>query len=123
MKKVLILAALAALVVPGTALATKPADGPQVQYILQGKLSGYDPVFGCVTIYVTGSNYRASALVGQALTFSFDENSKISLNGLATISDDDNGTVKITASKDIASLDLDATLQNTPVTQVIDLGP
>ena len=125
MKKVLVLAALAALVIPATALAGKPPakPAPQVQYILQGKLSAYDPFWNSVTIFVTGSNERASVLTGQALTFSLDSNTKLSLGGLPTISDFDNGQIKVTAPKDLAPGSLDEVLQNTAPNQVVDLGP
>jgi hypothetical protein len=125
MKTALILA-IGALMVPSVALAAKPGpSGPAVMYILTGKLSAYDPNpnGGCITIVVTDSNYRAGALKGQALTFPVDASTKISLaNGLNTITDNDTGTIKIQAGKDISSLDLDWMLQATTAGQVVDAG-
>jgi len=121
MKTALILA-IAALMVPSVALAAKPGpSGPTVTYMLQGKLSAYDG--SSVTIVVSDSNYRAAALQGRALTFSLDASTKISLaNGLTTINDDDNGTIKIQAPKDIAAVDLDWMLLGSTPSQVIDQG-
>jgi len=132
MKKALILA-IAALAVPSVALAAKPDPsgkgkdgGPNVMYVLDGKLSAYTPypaADASITIVITASNGHGEVLVGQALTFPLDASTKISLaNGLTSIADDDNGTVKISAPKNVSSRDLDWILQANLATQVIDAG-
>ena len=131
MKKALLLV-IAALMVPSIALAAKPAPaakggkgGPKVVYVLKGKLSAYSaynaPTNGSITIVVSHANYHGKALRGMTLTFPLDAKSKISLeNGLTTITDNDNGIVKVKAAKNIAAANLAATLQAIAARQVVD---
>lgn len=138
MKKLLLLA-IAALMIPGVALAkgnpghggsgTKGKSAPKVMYVLKGTLSGYSAYDsststpGSITIVVSRANRHGAALKGQTLTFPTDANTRISLqNGVTTISDNDKGIVKIKAPKRIAAADLASTLQTYDAKQVVDQG-
>lgn len=134
MKRALLIL-IAALLIPGAALAKgKPGTGPgkskgapKVVYVLKGKLSGYSaynaPNNGSITIVVSKANYHGKALKGQTLTFPLDAKSKITLeNGVTTITDGDTGIVKVRAPKKIAAADLATTLQSIPARQVVDQG-
>jgi hypothetical protein len=129
MKKAIVLV-LAALALPGVALAAKPASpgksAPKVQYVLRGSLSAYTPynsvgpVMGSITIMIKSSNYHAKALKGQSLTFVVDAKTKVNVK---TIKDGDKGIVKIRALKRIPAANLAATLQAAPARPVIDQAP
>jgi hypothetical protein len=141
MKKTLLIA-IAALMIPGVALAkANPGHGkngvpgthgrsaPKVLYILKGTLSGYSAYDsatstpGSVTIVVGRANYHGKALKGQTLTFPTGAATKITLeNGATTITDGDRGIVKIRAFKRIAAADLASTLQASSARQVLDHG-
>lgn len=138
MKKTLVLA-IAALMIPGVALAKgNPGHGgpgshgksaPKVLYILKGTLSGYSAydsstsTNGSITIVVGRANYHGKALKGQTLTFPTDSKSRITLeNGATTVTDGDKGLVKIKAPKRVAAADLAATLQTYSARQVVDQG-
>jgi hypothetical protein len=133
MKKALILV-IAALMVPGVALAAKPSKGPktppQTAYVLKGTLSAYTAynaesmTNGSITILVQHANHHQTKnLKGQSLTFVVDKNTKISLeDGLSTITDGDRGVVKVRAAKHIPAADLASTLQAQPARQVVDQG-
>lgn len=134
MTKALVLV-LAALAIPGAALAAKPANtggkgAPNVAYILKGTLSAYTAydattqTNGSITIVVAHANHHGKGLVGQTLTFPVDANTRISLNdGVSAIADNDSGIVKIRAAKKIAAADLAATLQTASARQIVDQGP
>lgn len=131
MKNALNFAALAGasvgLVATSAPSATAAGQGaPKVMYVLEGKLSAYSPYSasspGSVTIVVSQANYHAENVVGQALTFPLDASSKVTLGNRKTISDFDNGIIKINAPKDIAPRDLDWILMATPAAQVVDQG-
>jgi hypothetical protein len=141
MKKGLLLAAVAALMITPAAAFAKGGPGkggpgsgkgaPNVMYVLRGTLSAYRPYNnsiygsqnGSITITVKGGNHHAKALNGQALTFPVDANTKIVLvNGVAAIADGDRGLVKIKAPRRIAPVDLASTLQGLAAFQVIDKG-
>jgi hypothetical protein len=130
---------IAALVIPGVALAkgkppTKGNHGKaKVQYILKGDLSGFSAFSspstnGSVTILVDSSNRHGKALKNMPLTFTgmVTSNTKIVLdNSVTVITDGDQGIVKLRAPKeprDLSRSDLAAILQALPVRQVIDQG-
>lgn len=134
MKKALFFA-IAALLVPGVALAKgKPPTGPgshgksapKVLYILKGTLSGYTAFSapstnGSITIVVSRANYHGKALKGQTLTFPVDAKTKVVFpNGATTITDGDKGIVKVRAPKRIAAADLASTLQTFSAKQIVD---
>jgi hypothetical protein len=135
---------IAALLIPGVALAKgpKPGKGPtgthgkaKVSYVLKGSLSAYtayDPgtsTNGSITIDVKHTNKHARALKGMQLTFTgmVGANTKISLpDGVTVINDGDLGFVKVRAPKEPKSMsgpDLAAILTALPVRQVADRGP
>jgi hypothetical protein len=143
MKKVLPLM-IAALLIPGAALAKgpNPATGPNtnhgkanVKYVLKGKLSGYlaydssTSTNGNITIDVSHANRHGRALKGMSLTFKGEVTSttKIRLaDGVSVIADNDLGIVKVRAPREPKSMsgsDLAAILTALPVRQVIDQGP
>lgn len=134
---------IAALMIPGVALAKGPKPdkgGPanhgkaKVQYVLKGTLSASTPfdsstsTNGSITIDVMHSNRHGRALVGQSLTFSGEvaSNTKVVLpDGVTVITDGDRGIVKLRAPKepkDINASDLAAILTVLPVRQIIDHG-
>ena len=132
MKKALLIV-FAALMIPSVALAAKPAHvtkaPPQATYELKGTLSNYTPynsvgpVNGSITILVSDANPGAKSLKGQTLTFAVDSHTTIELkDGLTTITNGDDGMVKVRAAKDIAPAALAATLQASPATQIHDHG-
>jgi hypothetical protein len=133
MKKALILV-IAALMVPGVALAAKsPAKGPKkppmTSYVLKGTLSGYtaydatSSTNGSITILVQHTNAHAKSLKGQTLTIPVDGNTKVTLDdGVTAITDGDRGVIKIRAAKHIPAADLATTLQATPAKHVVDHG-
>ena len=134
MKKALILV-IAALMVPGVALAAKnPSHGPkkptQTTYVLKGTLSSYTAynsdtqTNGSITILVRHANHHSTkTLKGQTLTFPVDAKTKISLaDGVTAITDGDRGVVKVRAAKHIPAADLASTLQAQSARQVVDQG-
>jgi hypothetical protein len=145
MKKVLPFV-LAALMIPGVALAkgpnpkagTHPNHGKaKVMYVLKGMIyaySAYDSSTstpGSITIDVNHSNRHGKLLVGQTITISLGANTKINLeNGVTAIAASqpgDLGMVKVRgpklAFKSAALGDLQNALQNQPAHMVTDLGP
>ena len=132
---------LAALVLPGVALAKAPTKGThtnkgkaKVQYVLHGQLSAFSPfdsatnTAGTITLMVTSSNRHGRVLKGQTLTFPMvTANTKLVLaNGVTLISDGDLGIVKVRAPKepkDVSAADLTTLLTGMPVRQIIDPGP
>jgi hypothetical protein len=131
---------VAALAVPGAALAKPPhpahpahpnhgKSAPKVMYVLKGNLSGYSAydsttsTNGSITIDVKRANRHGRALKGVTLTFSVSAQTKIVFrHGTTAISDGDRGIVKIKAPKRIAAADLASTLQALNARQVIDQG-
>ena len=143
MKKVLPFM-IAALLIPGAALAKgpKPGKGPggnngkaKVLYVLKGTLSGYSPydsstsTNGSITIDVTRANRHGRALKGTQLVFQDEITSgtRISLgDGVSAIVDNDKGLVKVRAPREPTSMsgsDLAAILTTLAVRQVVDQGP
>lgn len=137
MKRALIFV-VAALMVPGVAFAKgNPGHGhqggksaPKVNYVLKGTLSAYTAYDaatstpGSITIAVTRSNHHGNALKGQTLTFPVAATTKVSLeDGLTTITDKDNGLVKVRAPKKIDAASLASTLQTYSAKQIVDQGP
>ena len=134
MKKGLLLAVLAALMItPAVALAksdTGPMGNPRVLYILRGTLSAYTAydagtqTAGSITILVKRANYHGWALRNTSLTFPVGATTTIVLNnGVTAIADGDRGAVKVKAPLRIAKADLAATLQTKTARQIIDNGP
>lgn len=142
MKKVLP-CMIAALLIPGAALAKgpKPGNGPsgnngkaKVLYVLKGKLSGYSAydsstsTNGSITIDVSRANRHGRALKGMQLVFTGEVTSgtKITLNnGVTAIADNDNGLLKVRAPREPKSMsgsDLAAMLTTLAVRQVVDQG-
>lgn len=136
MKKGILVAVAAALMIAPAAAIAKPGHGhghggksaPKVMYVLHGNLSAYTPYNnsiygpapGSITIDVKHSNHHGKALKGQTLTFPVGPNTKISLeNGAALITDGDRGIVKVKAPKKLDS----ATLQTMTARQIVDQGP
>jgi hypothetical protein len=142
MKKVLPLL-IAALMIPGVALAKGPntGSGPgshgkaKVLYVLKGDLSAYQAydsttsTDGSITIDVKRANRHGWALKGMQLQFSgmVTSNTKISLpDGVTVITDGDRGIVKVRAPREPRSMSgsaLAAILTALPVKQVVDQGP
>jgi hypothetical protein len=132
--------AVAALMIPGVALAKGPQQGThtnngkaKVMYVLKGTLSAFSPYNsstgnGSITIAVTHSNRHGKALVGTSLTFTgmVASNTKVVLpDGITVITDGDRGIVKLRAPKeprDISASDLAAVLTALPIRQIIDQG-
>jgi len=134
MKKGLLLAFVAALMITPAVSVAKGATGsvanPKVMYVLHGTLSSYTAYNavtstpGSITILVKSSNYHGRALKNTSLTFPVGANTKIVLNnGVTAIADNDSGIVKIKAVKKVAAADLAATLQAQTARQIIDNGP
>jgi hypothetical protein len=135
---------IAALMIPGVALAKGPNPKSaknhtnhgkaKVQYVLKGSLSAstaFDSstsTNGSITINVMHSNRHGRALVGQSLTFTGDvvSNTKVVLpDGVTVITDGDRGILKLRAPKepkDISATDLATILTALPVRQIIDQG-
>jgi hypothetical protein len=143
MKKVLPLM-IAALLIPGAALAKGPKPGKvpggnngkaKVLYVLKGKLSGYTAydsstsTNGNVTIDVSRANRHGRALKGMQLIFTGEITSgtRITLrDGVSVIADTDRGLVKVRAPREPKSMsgtDLAAILTTLAVRQVVDQGP
>ena len=143
MKKVLPLM-IAALLIPGAALAKGPNSNQgthtnqgkaKVLYVLKGTLSGYSAydsatsTNGSITIDVKRANRHGRALKGMSLTFTGEvaSNTKIVLrDGVTLIADGDCGLVKVRAPKepkDMSGADLAAILTALSVRQVVDQGP
>lgn len=137
MKKTILIAAAAALLLAPTAALAKGGAGhgkggkaaPKVMYVLHGTLSAYTAydaatsTNGSITIAVTSANHHGRSLANSSLTFPVGPKTKISLeNGVTAIADGDNGLVKIKAAKKIAPADLAATLQAATPFQVVDDG-
>jgi len=131
-KKTLALLVLA-LVIPGAALAAKPAAkptkpttnqskaAPKVMYVLKGTLSGYtaatSTTTGSITIHVTHSNYHGRLLKGTDLSFAVSTKTTTTLNGNTTIADGTRGVVKFRALKNVSNTGLMAALTAaTPMT-------
>jgi hypothetical protein len=134
MKRALIFA-VAALMVPGVALAKgNPGHGnqggksaPKVVYTLKGALSSYTAydsstsTNGTITILVSKANKHGKALKGQSLTFPVDAKTKVTLrHHTTTITDGDKGIVTVRAPKKIAAADLASTLQTYSARHVVD---
>jgi len=145
MKKVLPFV-LAALMIPGVALAkgpnpkagTHPNHGKaKVMYVLKGMVYAYTAYDsststpGSITIDVNHSNRHGKLLVGQTITISLGPNTKINLaNGVTSIAASqpgDFGMVKVRgpklAFKSAALTDLQTALANQPAHMVTDWGP
>ena len=142
MKKVLPFL-IAALMIPGVALAKGPTSGngpsgthgkAKVLYVLKGNLSAYQAydsttsTNGSITIDVKRANRHGWALKGMQLQFTgmVTSNTKISLpDGVTVITDGDRGIVKVRAPREPRSMsgaDLAAILTALPVKQVVDQG-
>jgi hypothetical protein len=139
MKKVLLLL-IAALMIPGVALAKGNPGGhgnhgkANVKYVLKGKLSAYTAfdsstsTNGTITIDVARANRHGRVLEGQQLVFTgmVTSSTKISLpDGVTVIADNDRGIVKVRAPKeprDISASDLTSILTALPVRQIVDQG-
>ena len=134
---------IAALMIPGVALAKGPNPNKgghgnhgkaKVKYVLKGNLSGYTAydsatsTNGSITIDVMRANRHGSVLKGTQLTFTgmVVSSTKISLSdGVTVITDGDRGIVKVRAPReprDISASDLGAILTALPVRQVVDQG-
>ena len=127
----LILVAIAAMLVPGFALAkgkpTNPGSqgahgAPKVMYVLRGSLTAYtaatDSVDGSVTIVVKSANHHGASLVNQTLQIPVSSATKI----VGTFAANDNGVVKVRAPKNTPASALVAALQSAKAWQVIDQG-
>ena len=135
---------IAALLIPGVALAKgpKPGKGPgsnhgkaKVLYVLKGTLSAYSPydsttpANGSITIDVSRANRHGRALKGMQLVFTgqIASGTRISLgDGVTAIADNDNGLVKVRAPREprtMSGSDLAAILTTLAVRQVVDQGP
>ena len=128
MTRLALTAALAALVIPAAALATKPPHPttpatPTISYILHGTLTAYTAANGntpgSVTISVksavSGGNHVAKALKGHSYTLVVTSTTKVTLHK-GSFTANDKGTVKFQAKKGLT----DATGQT--ATQVLDQG-
>lgn len=145
MKRVLPFA-IAALLIPGVALAkgpnpnkgTHPNHGKaKVMYVLRGMVYDYKAYDsntntpGSITIDVNHSNRHGKLLVGQTITISTGAKTKLLLkNGVTSVAatqPGDVGTVKVRASrlafKSAMLSDVQNALQDQPAFQVIDRGP
>jgi hypothetical protein len=146
MKKVLPFA-LAALIIPGVALAKGPNQGThtnhgkaKVMYVLKGLLSNYTAytpaangnpaVDGQITIQVQHANRHGKLLVdAQPIVIDVGQNTKINLeNGVTQIAaSGDYGMVKVRAArlafKSATLADVQAALLNQPAHMVTDWGP
>ena len=144
MKKVLPFA-IAALMIPGVALAKGPNPGThtnhgkaKVMYVLRGMIYGYTAYDsttstpGSITIDVSRSNRHGKLLVGQTpLTVTIGPNTKVLLtNGVASIPPPHPATTAWSRSGPRGWLsrastvpDVQNALMNQPAHQVIDRGP
>lgn len=137
---------LAALMIPGVALAKgpKPNSGShanhgkaRVMYVLRGMIYAYTPYDsststpGSITIDVNHSNRHGKLLVGQTITISVGAHTKIRLmNGATSVAaaqPGDHGTIKVKASKlaykSATLTDVQTALLNQPAHMVTDRGP
>lgn len=131
MRKLLVVL-VAALLVPGLALAKgKPTDPgksgtagsnakPMVMYVLRGTLTAYAGASGSgngsVTITVKGANHHGASLVGKSLTFAVSASTKI----VGAFAANDNGLVKLRGPK--AGLGDPTNFGSLVAKQVIDQG-
>jgi hypothetical protein len=144
MKKLLPFA-IAALIIPGVALAkgqptkgTHPDHGKaNVMYVLRGAVyayTAYDSTTstpGSITIDVNHANRHGKLLVGQTITISTGANTRVQLkNGVTSIAaaqPGDRGTVKVRgarlAFKSATLADVQTTLLNQPAFKIADSGP
>ncbi len=137
---------IAALMIPGVALAKgkPPTAGThtnhgkaKVMYVLKGMIYGYTAFDsttstpGSITIVVNHSNRHGKLLVGQTISISTGANTKVLLqNGVTSIAataPGDVGMVKVRASrlafKSATLADVQNALLNQPAFQIIDSGP
>lgn len=144
MKKA-VLFAIAALIIPGAALAKGPNPNAgthtnkgkaKVMYVLKGMIYGYlayDPGTGSpgsITIDVKRSNRHGRLLVGQTVTIPLGANSQVLMeNGVTSISPaqpGDRGMIKIRAPrvafKGATTTLMTSTLANLPAKMVVDWG-
>lgn len=141
LKKVLPFA-VAAMMIPGAALAKGPHPNKgthanhgkaTVMYVLRGMIYAYTPATsgpGSITIDVNHSNRHGKLLVGQTVTISIGAKTKIRLkNGVTSVAASqpgDRGMVKIRASrlafKSATLADVQNALLDRPAFQVIDRG-
>ncbi|HJQ49937.1 MAG TPA: hypothetical protein VJ838_05445 [Gaiellaceae bacterium] len=144
MKKLLPFA-IAALMIPGVALAKGPnpragthtnQGKAKVMYVLKGMIYNYlaydagTSTPGSITIDVKHSNRHGKLLVGQTITVTLGANSRVLMdNGVTSIAASqpgDSGMVKVRgprmAFKGAASLDLQNALAAQPAHMVIDWG-
>jgi hypothetical protein len=137
---------VAALLIPGAALAKGPNPNKgthsnqgkaKVMYVLKGDIyayTAYDAATstpGSITIDVNHANRHGKLLVGQTLTVSIGAKTKVLLkNGVTAIAASqpgDRGMIKIRAArlafKGATLADVENALMNQPAFQVIDRGP
>ncbi len=131
MRKVILVLALAALIVPAAALATKPPHpttpastnptppAPKVSYILHGTFTAYAAAAGTtngsVTITLTAANHQGKLLVkGTSLTFAVSSKTKI----VGTVTIGHHGVVKVRGPKSLTGTGVAAIVAQ----QVIDQG-
>lgn len=135
---------IAALMVPGVALAKgkPPTAGThtnhgkaKVMYVLKGMVYAYTAATadtpGSITIDVNHSNRHGKLLVGQTITLNTDAKTKVLLkNGVTSVAlsqPGDVGTVKVRAArlafKSATLADVQNALMNQPAFQIIDKGP
>jgi hypothetical protein len=128
----LILLAVAALLVPGLALAAGKPTNPgksgaahgahNVMYVLRGTLTAYTAANGTtdgsVTIVVKSANHHGASLVNQTLTIPVSSATKI----VGKFNPNDDGVVKARAPKNTAASALVTALQSAKAWQVIDQG-
>ena len=132
MRKLALVMALAALVLPAAASAkpphpAKPATAatpaPVVAYILHGTITAYTAANGAtngsISILVSAANHHGASLKGKTLTFAVSSSTKVVLhNGAAVNPGHDHGIVKIRGAKALT----DAAAQALVVQQIVDQG-
>jgi hypothetical protein len=133
MRKLALVMALAALVLPAAASAkpphpAKPATAttpaaPVVAYILRGTITAYAAANGAtngsVSILVSASNHHGASLQGKTLTFAVSSSTRVVLHkGAAVNPGHDHGIVKIRGAKALT----DAAAQALVVQQIVDQG-
>ena len=145
MRKLILVVALA-LVVPAAALATEPSHPshpatpasshasttattalasqptPTVMWVLRGTLSKYTAatatVNGSISITVKSSNFDSTTLKTMTLTFATNGKTTVVLHEGKPIANNDNGIVKVRASKGSSA----TALQTKTAFEVIDQG-
>lgn len=138
MKKVLPFL-IAALMIPGVALAKGPKKGThtnkgkaKVMYVLKGTISVGTDLPGSFMLNVTHSNRHGKALIGNSngdLTVFVGPNTKLRLNnGVTALAQGDRVMVKIRAKRysfkdPTLSDDVWNALNNSTAFQIIDWGP